>query len=408
MEAWQQFLAQLNEELDPATVAKWVPKLVRFDAANIYLEQVDSFQLAWFEEHVRPRMHSLVNNNGRPIKVHFGEKKAAPPKSEAPPTLTIRPDSIDPEMTFENFVLSDQNLVVYKLLTELPPFNPIYIYGPQGAGKTHLLMATAQTLQKEGKRVFFVRAESFTEHVVQAIRLGQMQSFRKIYRDIDALIIDDIHVFAKKLATQEEFFHTFNTLHTSGRLVILSANTPPTQLHEMEERLISRFEWGISLDIAKAPSNLILQKKAELWNLQIENKAFSYLSEKFSSNPVMALQALAIRSKNAKITESLAKELLQDILEKEQSQALTFEKIIKIVAAHYGITGEDLLGKSQVKEFSQARQMAMYYCRERLKLPYQKIGELFGRDHSTVMSSVRQVQKNLAEKKTPEIGGLES
>jgi chromosomal replication initiator protein len=393
MESWQKFLTQLEEELGSTAVKQWVPKLLRFDAANLYLAEPDSFQRAYFEEHIRPRLKGLLNNNGRPIKVHFDEKLKTPIKKEEEIDFAIKGNPLDPEMTFENFVPQEQNLVVYKLLTELPPFNPIYIYGPQGSGKTHLLMATANRALSQGKKVFFVKAETFTEHVVQAIRLGQMQTFRQVYRDIDMLIIDDIDIFSKKLATQEEFFHTFNTLHTSGRLVLLSANVAPTSLNEVEERLISRFEWGISLDIGKIDPLLILEKKAALWQIKTDKVLFSYLLEHFPSNPLLAFQALVLRAKGAPLTPLLAQTLLKDMLAKEKEGALTPEEIIKTVASHYGVRSEDLLGKSQMREFVLPRQVAMYYCREKLKLAYQKIGALFGKDHSTVMSSIKQAQE---------------
>lgn len=403
MEAWQQFLSQLEQELGPEVVKKWVPKLLRFDAANIFLEARDSFQISWFEEHIRPRLKGLTNNNQRPIKVHLTAEKKSPPKKEEGRILTFHADPLDPEMTLENFLPSPENLVVYKLLTETSPFNPIYLYGPKGTGKTHLLMGAASALQKSGKRVLFVRSETFTGHVVQAIRLGQMQDFRKVYRAIDVLIVDDIDVFSRKNATQEEFFHTFNTLHTSGRLILLSAEVPPMQLNEIEPRLISRFEWGISLGLQKGDMRQILQKKGALWKLTLSDELLDFLLTSFPRDPILALQALALRSKGAPLTRLLAERLLKDLLEKEQQKALTFEKIVKAVAAHYGITSEDLLGKSQIREYVMPRQVAMYLCREKLKLPFQKIGELFGRDHSTVMSSVKQIQK---EGKAPEIGGL--
>lgn len=398
MEAWQQFLSKLEQELGPEVVRKWIPKLIRFDAANIYLEAKDSFQISWFEEHVRPRLKGLLNNNQRLIKVHLDTEKKQPRKEEPSRVLSFSPDPIDPEMTLENFIPSVENLVVYKLLTENSPFNPIYLYGPEGAGKTHLLMGAAIAMEKSGKRVFFVKAETFTEHVVQAIRLGQMQAFRKIYRDIDVLIIDDIHIFSRKNATQEEFFHTFNTLHTSGRLILLSANVPPAQLSEIEPRLISRFEWGIALGMQRGDLKAILEKKAALWKITISEEVMQWLLDQFPKNPLLALQALAFRSKGAPITCLLAERLLKDLLEKEKENVLTPEKIVKAIAAHYGITSEDLLGKSQMRECAFPRQVAMYFCREKLKLPFQKIASLFQRDHSTVMSSVKQIQKAIDEK----------
>jgi chromosomal replication initiator protein len=236
---------------------------------------------------------------------------------------------------------------------------------------------------------------------VQAIRLGQMQAFRKIYRDIDVLIIDDIHIFSRKGATQEEFFHTFNTLHTAGSLILLSANASPTKLHEIEPRLISRFEWGISLGLEKGDFAPILEKKAHLWNIFLSDELTRFLLEKFPRNPILALQALVLRGKGAAISCLGAERLLKDLIEKEQANELTPEQIIKDVAGHYGITSEDLLGKSQTRECSLPRAMAMYLCRKNLNLPFQKIGDLFDRDHSTVMSSVKQIQSGI-EKKTIE------
>jgi chromosomal replication initiator protein len=398
MNEWQQFLSQLSQELGPEVVKKWVPGLIRFDAANIYLEARDSFQISWFEEHVRPRLKGLLNHNQRPIKVHLVTEKPSVVKKEESRTLSFNADPIDPEMTLENFIPAEPNLVAHRLLSEPSPFNPIYLYGPKGAGKTHLLMGNAIALQKSGKRVFFVRAETFTEHVVQAIRLGQMQEFRKIYRDMDALIIDDIDIFSRKTATQEEFFHTFNTLHTIGKLILISAHVPPPQLHEVEPRLISRFEWGISLEVGKTPSLPILRNKSALWRMDLSEEMFHWLVEKFPKNPIQALQALAIRSKGGTITPLIAERLLKDLLEKEAENALTPERIIKSVAAKYGITTEDILGKSQMRGVAFPRQIAMYLCREKLKIAYQKIGDIFDRDHSTVMSSIKQIQKAVEEK----------
>ncbi|HSX26905.1 MAG TPA: DnaA/Hda family protein, partial [Chlamydiales bacterium] len=401
MREWKQFLSGLEQELGPEIVAEWLHplRIVRFDAANLYLEAQNTFQSNWFEEHIRPRLKGLVNNNQRPIKVHLiAPSKNSPEKKETAPRLHLSPTAIDPEMTLENFLPSQESLMPFKLLTD-PTFNPIFLYGPKGSGKTHLLMGAAAHLQKKGKRVFFVRAETFTEHVVQAIRLGFMQEFRKVYRDIDALIIDDIHIFSRKIATQEEFFHTFNSLHTLGRLILISANVSPSQLSEIEPRLISRFEWGIALKLPAPDLPLILEKKASLWKVSLPPALTQFLLEKFPRDPITALQALILRTRGKfPLTPELATQFLPDLLIHEQKNALTPESIAKSLAAHFGIRSEDLLGKSQTKECALPRQLAMYLCRERLKLPYQKIAAFFGRDHSTVMSSVKQIQKGIEEK----------
>ncbi len=399
MKEWDDFLSSLNRELGADCLAKWLPKRVRFDAANIYLEAKDSFQISWFEEHIRPRIKGLMNANGRPIKVHLLAEKKERAKPERSFSV-FNPDPLDPELTLDHFIPSEKNRVAYHLLLEPSPFNPIYLYGPKGAGKTHLLMGSAQLMRKWGKKVFFIRAETFTEHVVSAIRAGQMQEFRKQIREIDALAIDDIHIFSKKWATQEEFFHTFNTLHTAGKPVLISANCPPSALREVEPRLISRFEWGISLEIGRSDPTQILKKKEEQWKTVLPEPLFEWLLVQFPKDPILPFQSLILRAREAKLTVELAQKLLKDLIEKESENALNFEKIVKTVAAHYGITIEDILGKSQMRSVALPRQMAMYYCREKLKLPYQKIASLFQRDHSTVMSSIKQIQKNLDEKIT--------
>lgn len=409
MEPWNQFVAEFELQLGKHTADKWLHSLrvIRFDAANLYLEAQNTFQIDWFEEHVRPRLQGkFFNNNQRPIRVHISlpaKASSAGGKIEVKKegsSFFIAPNPIDPEMTLENFISSDSNKMALQVISEIDksPFNPIFLYGPKHSGKTHLLMSAAQILQKKGKKVFFVRAESFTEHVVQAIRLGFMQEFRDIYRKIDALIIDDIHVFSRKNATQEEFFHTFNTLQTNLKTILLSANKAPASLEEIEPRLISRFEWGLTIHLQRADTQLVLEKKAALWKIPVSKELIHFLSEKFPFSPLTALQALSLRAKGSReITPQLAQDLLKDLLAIEAKNSWTPEKIIKKTASHYGIRAEDLMGKSQTKESAQPRQLAMYLCREKLKLPYQTIGKVFDKDHSTVMASVAKVQKSLEE-----------
>lgn len=412
MQAWEQFLLYLERELGSEAVQRWVRplKVARFDAGNLYLETPDTFQLAWFEEHVRPFLkEKFVNpNTEKPIRLHFLSSTPSPTSSKeaaSSSSFSIEADPLDESLTLSQYIPFSDPCIPLKLLSELitgsSPFNPIYLYGPKNSGKTHLLMGVTNALKRNGKRVFYVRAETFTEHVVQAIRLGIMQDFRKIYRDIDVLVVDDIHTFSKKNATQEEFFHTFNTLHTLGRLVLLSSQVPPSQLREIEPRLISRFEWGIVLNLEKADPAQILKKKAALWKVPLTQDLLDYLLEQFGRDPLMALQALALRFQNkgtSLLNLDLAKRLLRDLWEEEQKNAMTPDKIIKAVAAHYGIKGEDLIGKSQLREVVIPRQVAMYLCRHQLKLAFQKIGEIFERDHSTVMASIKRIQKGIEDK----------
>ncbi len=417
MKAWDEFLQKMEERLGKSTIHQWVRplRIIKFDARNLYLESGDPLQVAWFEEHLRPHLkNGLFNNNERPIQVYLTLSQSQGVKTaiEAPKsTFSILPDRLDPEFTFDHFATSPDNMVAYKLLKEPQGlnFNPIYLYGPKHAGKTHLLTATALYYQSKGKKVFFVRAETFTSHVVQAIRLGHMLQFRSVYRNIDVLIIDDIDFLAKKDATQEEFFHTFNALHTGGKQILLSASAPPSQLTDIEQRLISRFEWGISIKVGEGDPLAILKQKASLWKLSYSPEIYSFIAQTFREDPLIALQALSMRTKGmSSLTPEKAETLLQDLIAKSQISKLTAEKIAEETAAHFGIKKEDILGKSQSREYAYPRQIAMFLIREKLKLAFQKIGEIFGRDHSTVMSSVRQIQKSIEDKGSPLISDLKA
>lgn len=432
MQAWEQFLQQQEAELGSETVQKWLRslKIQRFDACNLYLEAKDSFQVLWFEEHIRGKVQvGFVNGNNRRIKIHLsiantpvGSKKS---QAQVKGNKDIRNtlfqltfDELDPLCLFQYFVVSPDNQLTHKLLCELAglsnststslgTFNPLYLYGPAGSGKTHLLMSLTQSFRAQGLKSIYVRAELFTDHVVKAIRAGEMSTFRQAYRNADILLVDDVHVFSRKGATQEEFFHTFNTLHLAGKQIILSANCAPQELQLIEPRLVSRFEWGIVLPLksvhAEELKNL-LQVKAQALHFSLPTKISDFLVENFTSNPkalVKAFEAMVLRlhldSHHSVQNLSVAaiKSLLSDLLNEEQQAALTTRKIIQAVAEYYGIRSEDVLGKSQTRECALPRQIAMHICREKLKIPFMKIGDLFSRDHSTVMASIKHIQKAL-------------
>ncbi|HEY4255477.1 MAG TPA: DnaA/Hda family protein [Chlamydiales bacterium] len=384
-------------------------RVARFDAANLYLEATSPIELAWFEEHIRPLLKkNLFNENFRPIKVHAqaaGTKAAAPQKMGIQST-PFASTSLDPSLTLAHFLETEQNKVVLKLIHEWLekgsiPFNPLFLFGPQLSGKTHLLMGLANALQSKKQAVFYVTADTFTEHVVQAIRGGRMQEFRNIYRDIDVLLIDDIHRLGGRAATQEEFFHTFNNLHTLGKQIVLSSPHPPSKLEEIEPRLISRFEWGIALSLEPAPVNLLLKQKAAQWDFSLPEELSIFLATRFPSNPLFALQALVLRTPPKQpLTIFAVEKILKDLLAKEEIHAITPEKLVKTLSAHFGIKPEDLTGKSQTREFALPRQIAMYLCRKKLNMPFQAIGKFFSRDHSTVMSSVKQIEQALLSKES--------
>lgn len=423
MEAWDKFLVQLETDLGTATVLKWLHplKIIRFDACNLYLEATDSFQINWFEEHIRPKvLSSLYNNNRKRIKVHLtlSKKDAETVKAlekkkdfSVQSTRELTFDALDPHYCFEEYIELSSSPLPLKILSSLeakqgPTYNPIYVYGESGRGKTHLLIAAAQHLQKQGLKVLYARAETFTEHVVAAIRAGEMSSFRQAYRNVDALLVDDVQVFARKAATQEEFFHTFNTLHLAGKHIILAADCAPQELPNIEPRLVSRFEWGIVLPLgAPTQEELVemLNIKAKAMNFPLSQKLITYLLETFKTTKslIRALQALILRTHLDEtthhfpaptITVPQVKALLNDLIVEEEKNKLTPQKIIQHVCEYFGLLPADLLGKAQNRDRVLPRQIAMYFCRQELKLPFVKVGELFSKDHSTVMSSVKLVQ----------------
>lgn len=433
MKAWENFLRLEEEELGAETVRKWLRSLtiVKFDARNLYLEAKDSFQAIWFEEHVHAKARTFLSKGGsKQVKIHLsivntpvkgkegkGATKGKAGALAAPPLFQLTFDSLDPYCTLENFISTEKSRLAYKLLSELVEpnsklalgtFNPIYLHGSPGSGKTHLLMSLCHHFRQKGLTALYARSETFTDHVVGAIRSGQMSTFRQTYRNIDVLLLDDVHIFSRKSATQEELFHTFNTLHINGKQIILTANCAPNELKLIEPRLVSRFEWGIVLPLEACSREeliLILNQKAKILNFPIPFKIAEFLIDSFSSSPhavIKALEALIlrlhvnIRHPTAQLTVTFVKQVLSDLLSDEEKQALTADKIIHSVAEHYGIRAEDILSKAQSRDCALPRQMAMALCRVQLKLPFMKIGEIFSRDHSTVMSSVKQIQKELA------------
>lgn len=422
MQAWDSFLEKQQMQMGEETVDRWLRplKIVHFDAGNLYLEAESSFQIDWFEEHVRPEARkSLLNNNFRPIKVHLTCTGTSSPKEMANKhpsrpiefSFTLTRDPLLPEYTKENFLFTPSNRIIERLLEQTvsgsdPSFNPIFFYGGPGLGKTHLLQALASELQKNRANVLYVRAETFTENLVRAIRSGNVAPFRSAYRNIDVLLVDDVEHFGRKTATQEEFFHTFNSLHNRGKQIILSANVPPGSLSHIEPRLISRFEWGLSLPIIKPePEELpiIVDRLSKRLGLILSEASDRFLIEQFSGNLSSirkALDALYMRASSSKrpLTPNKIALILKDLLEKETKEVVSPEKILAHTAELYGIGIQEILSKSQTQECVVPRQVAMFLCRNRLKMPFTKIGEYFHRDHSTVIAGVKNIEEKMLAK----------
>ncbi len=433
MQAWEEFLQELEGEVGKGTVRKWLRtiRVLHFDAANLYLEAPDPFHHSWFEEHIRRRAKkSLLNANGLPIAIHLAIKaqdqgeqppprpKPAKPKSGAPPPFELAFDEPNDYSTFATFLPTKECQLAHHLLKELcteprgpASYNPIFLYSAQPSGKTHLLMATAKALKEKGCKALFVRCQTFTDHVVSAIRHGHMEEFRSAYRHADVLLVDDVHILENKRATQEELFHTFNTLHVQRKQVIFSAKHYPPDLRGVARRLISRFEWGVVLPLGPpTPEELqkILALKAKALGLELTPELTAFLITSFGEDLgslARSLESLTLHhhlecSGPRRFALESAKLQLAPLLAAEARRALTPEKLIQRVGTKMGIAVKEIMGRSQKRNVSEGRQVAMYVCRHKLHMPYARIGSLFQRDHSTVMSSVRQIEKRVAEKES--------
>lgn len=432
MQQWNDFLRELERDFGKATTDTWLRSLsiLSFDAGNIYLQAADHFQALWFEEHIRPQLKKRpLTYNGKKVKVHLTvrneEKKGRTTSEEKEETqISFPSDPIESHCHFSQFVPGKHNVLPFRMICELAGYdyttntfdqtphlklgeiNPIYLYGHPGYGKTHLVMSLATALKNRGVKVRYVKAETFTDHVISAYRSSHIQEFREAYRTTDVLIVDDINIFSKKSTTQEELFHTFNYLHTRGKQILVTSNCAPRALTEVEERLISRFEWGITLSLEKLSreeKRMLLEKRLASLDFPLHEEASTFLLETFSSHGslVRAAEALVLRThvdakghkRSTDFMKADIERLLSDLISAEHKTMLTPEKLLAIVAKTYQVTPEDILGKSKTKEYVIPRQVAMYLCRKELGLPYLRIGSIFSRDHSTVMSSVRLISK---------------
>jgi chromosomal replication initiator protein len=323
---------------------------------------------------------------------------------------------LNPKYTFETFVIGSSNRFAHAAavaVAEAPAkaYNPLFIYGDSGLGKTHLLHAIghyAQTLYA-GLRVRYVSSEEFTNEFINMIRDGKQDGFRRRYRDIDVLLVDDIQFLENKEGTQEEFFHTFNTLHNASKQIVISRDRAPKRLVTLEDRLRSRFEWGLLTDVQ--PPELetriaILRKKAVQENLNVPPEVLEYIASRISTN-IRELEGALIRvtafaSLNRQSVDvQLAEIVLKDLIPETQGPQITAATIMGQTAAYFGLSIEDLCGTSRSRVLVTARHIAMYLCRELTDMSLPKIGAQFGgRDHTTVINADRKIRSLMAERRS--------
>ena len=289
-------------------------------------------------------------------------------------------------------------------------YNPLFIYGGVGLGKTHLMHSIAHYVLDHNRdaKVLYVTSEVFTNELIEAIRnrsdTSSIQEFRKKYRNIDILLIDDIQFIIGKESTQEEFFHTFNALHESKKQINISSDKPPKEFETLEERLRSRFEWGLQVDI-QAPDYetrmAILRKKGELEGYTIDDEVLKYIATNVKSNIREIEGALTkivavSRLKNIEVNVVLAEEVLKDLISSDVKKNVTVESITEIVAEHFGITPADILSSKKSRNIAHPRQICMYLCRDLTEISLKEIGDKLGkRDHSTILHGFNKISEDL-------------
>jgi chromosomal replication initiator protein len=362
-----------------------------------------------------PGAHPSSHSGG-----HLGGLPHRPPDVPASGPGVPRPTPaqarLNPKYTFETFVIGSSNRFAHAAavaVAEAPAkaYNPLFIYGDSGLGKTHLLHAIGHYAQSlyHGVKVRYVSSEEFTNDFINMIRDGKQDGFRRRYRDVDVLLVDDIQFLENKEGTQEEFFHTFNTLHNASKQIVISSDRAPKRLVTLEDRLRSRFEWGLLTDVQ--PPELetriaILRKKAVQEGLNAPPEALEYIASRISTN-IRELEGALIRvtafaSLNRQSVDlQLAEIVLKDLIPEAQGPEITAATIMGQTASYFGLSIDDLCGTSRSRVLVTARQIAMYLCRELTDLSLPKIGQQFGgRDHTTVMHAERKIRSLMAERRS--------
>jgi chromosomal replication initiator protein len=368
------------------------------------------------------RVESELDDDARVLRAveddlgRFDDRAAADRRSRSGQAPPAEPARLNPKYLFETFVIGSSNRFAHAAavaVAEAPAkaYNPLFIYGDSGLGKTHLLHAIGHYAQSlyAGVRVRYVNSEEFTNDFINSIGEGKAGAFQRRYREVDVLLVDDIQFLQGKEQTMEEFFHTFNTLHNANKQVVITSDLPPKQLNGFEDRMRSRFEWGLITDVQ--PPDLetriaILRKKAANERLQAPDEVLEYIASRIATN-IRELEGALIRVtafanlNRQSVDLALAEIVLKDLITDEDAAEITPAAIIAQTANYFGLTIDDLCGSSRSRVLVTARQIAMYLCRELTEMSLPKIGQQFGgRDHTTVMHANRKIRELMAERRS--------
>ncbi len=339
----------------------------------------------------------------------------APEKKKVDIGEAIESPAIVRDFTFENFVVGDSNRFAYTACEAVAlqrsddSFNPLFIYGPSGLGKTHLLYAITNRMKERNPniRIVYRKSEDFTNDLIASIQAGSTQKFRDKYRSADVLLIDDVQFIAGKVQTQEEFFHTFGALYDAGKQIILTSDRPPKEIRTLEERLRTRFEWGLLADIQPPSLELriaILKNKADHLGLRISEKNILYMAENLSNNvrqlegAIKKISAYSILS-GGEISDENVHAIVADLAIGTVSQEEIVKRIFSLVAQKYGVTVEEIKGKRRTAGIVMARHVAVWMIRTNTDYSFNKIGAIFSRDHATAMASWANIEEKILKDK---------
>lgn len=426
-ELWNTALASIEKKLSKPSYETWLKstKAHSMDEDTLIVSAPNEFARDWLESQYSNLITDIIRDiTGSDLNVKFiipqnsgedkinYERRKVNAMEKAPPAVREGTKTmLNPKYTFDTFVIGSGNRFAHAAslaVAEAPAraYNPLFIYGGVGLGKTHLMHAIGHyvTENNPDAKVVYIASEKFTNEFINSIRDNKAVDFRNKYRNVDVLLIDDIQFLAGKEQTQEEFFHTFNTLHEESKQIIISSDRPPKEIPTLEDRLRSRFEWGLITDIT--PPDLetriaILRKKAKAEGLNIPNEVMLYIANQIDTN-IRELEGALIRIVayssliNQDMNADLAAEALKDIIPSSKPKTITIHDIQKIVGEHYQVRLEDFSAKKRTKSIAYPRQIAMYLSREMTDFSLPKIGQEFGgRDHTTVIHAHDKISKLL-------------
>lgn len=435
-ENWTQILEYMRDEFEITGISftTWLEPLeIRScDGQTVVLLVPDEFTRDYVEKKYTKMLQVAIGEKlGKTMEVRFMTPQEASAlesaKETGPDRLIQTPGDVDialidkanlnPKYTFDNFVVGPNNNLAHAAavaVAESPgqAYKILYIYGGVGLGKTHLMHAVAHYILKNNpsSKILYVTSETFTNDYIESIRNNNVKGsfntsdFRNKYRDLDVLLIDDIQFITGKVSTQEEFFHTFNALNERNKQIIISSDKPPKEIETLEERLRSRFEWGLTVDIQSPDYETrmaILRKKEELEGYNIDNEVIKYIATNIKSN-IRELEGaltkiVALSKLNKKeITIELAEEALKDLISPGEVKNITPEYIVSMVAEQYEVSPEEIISQKRSRNIARPRQVVMYLCRNMLNIPLQEVGRaLGGRDHTTIMHGVEKITDEL-------------